>query len=172
MFWWGSRKGERKTVWVSWEVMTQPKFMGGMGFRDIELFNLALLARQAWRLLQEPTSLSARILKAVYYPTYSILEADLGNYPLQVWRSIVECRDTLKLGLIKRISTGENTDIWLDNWIPRDYQLRPICSNSSNPPHLVSDLIDHSSASWNQAKLDEHFIDMDKEAILNIPLSM
>jgi hypothetical protein len=35
--------GERKTAWVSWEEMTKPKFIGGLGFR--ELFNLALLAR-------------------------------------------------------------------------------------------------------------------------------
>ena len=83
-FWWGSKKGERKTAWVSWEVMSQPKFMGGMGFRDIELFNLALLARQAWRLLQEPESLSARILKAVYYPTCTVLEAEMGKSPSQV----------------------------------------------------------------------------------------
>lgn len=46
-FWWGSKKGGRKTTWMSWEVITQPKLMGGMCFRDIELFNLTLLAKQA-----------------------------------------------------------------------------------------------------------------------------
>ena len=43
-FWWGSKNSERKTCWVSWKEMCKPKYMGGLGFRDIGLFNLALLA--------------------------------------------------------------------------------------------------------------------------------
>ena len=87
--WWGCNQGERKPAWVSWDIMTRPKHLGGLGFRDLELFNLALLARQAWRLLQEPTSLSARILKAAYYPEGTILDAVLGTKPSQIWRAIL-----------------------------------------------------------------------------------
>jgi hypothetical protein len=83
-FWWGSKKGERKTAWVSWDDMSMPKYKGGMGFRDIELFNLALLARQVWRILVESNSLSARILKAVYFPPSDILHASLGRSPSQI----------------------------------------------------------------------------------------
>jgi hypothetical protein len=80
-FWWGRREGQRRTCWVSWEEMTMPKYAGGLGFRDIEIFNLALLARQAWRLLQNPETLSAQILKAVYYPSTDLLNATLGGSP-------------------------------------------------------------------------------------------
>ena len=86
-----------------------------MGCRDLHAFNLAMLARQAWRLLQDPESLSARILKSVYPPNTSILQANLGNHPSQVWRAIIEGRDTLKQGLIRRIGNGATTNIWEDN---------------------------------------------------------
>lgn len=61
--------------------MTRPKRDGGLGFRDIELFNLALLARQAWRMLINPDTLSAQVLKAVYFPGGTILSAELGSCP-------------------------------------------------------------------------------------------
>jgi hypothetical protein len=36
-FWWGSKDGARKTGWVSWEEMTKPKYMGGLGLQDTQL---------------------------------------------------------------------------------------------------------------------------------------
>ena len=45
-----------------------------MGFKDLRTFNQALLARQAWRLIQFPESLCAQVLRAKYYPDGSILD--------------------------------------------------------------------------------------------------
>lgn len=89
-FWWGSKEGKRKPCWVAWDIMTRPKHLGGLGFRDMEIFNLALLARQAWRVLNDPPSLSSRILKAAYFPDTSLLEAELGSRPSQIWRAVLD----------------------------------------------------------------------------------
>ena len=72
---------------------------------------------------------------------------------------------------MKRIGSGEDTNIWVDNWIPRDFKLRPVCPKTTNPPQMVSELINPGTSSWDVDVLETHLYAMDKEAILNIPLS-
>ncbi|KAK2640593.1 hypothetical protein Ddye_028388 [Dipteronia dyeriana] len=57
---------KRKIHWHSWQKL---------GFRDLTMFNKAMLAKQVWRLIHRPNSLAAKLLKQCYYPYSSILEA-------------------------------------------------------------------------------------------------
>jgi len=43
------------------------------------LFNLAMLAKQVWRLLTNPDSLCARVLRARYYPNGELLKAKMRS---------------------------------------------------------------------------------------------
>lgn len=52
-----------------------PEQQGGMGFTDIETFNLSLLAKQCWRQYCNPDSLWARVLKARYFPHCDLFHA-------------------------------------------------------------------------------------------------
>jgi hypothetical protein len=121
-FWWGIKDGKRKPCWVSWETMCSPKYSGGIGFRDTELFNLEILARQAWKILKNPDALSARMLNVIYY----FSDATLGSSPSQVWRALVEGRDAMKQGLVRRIGTYATTNARNQNWIPRDFMMRSL----------------------------------------------
>jgi hypothetical protein len=43
-FWWNDDKDRRHIHWTSWDNLTKRKSQGGMGFKDLKLFNQALLA--------------------------------------------------------------------------------------------------------------------------------
>lgn len=66
-FWWEKNHDKRGIPWVAWKRLQLSKRNGGLGFRDLETFNNALLAKQAWQLIQHPTSLFGRLLKAKYF---------------------------------------------------------------------------------------------------------
>lgn len=69
--------------------------MGGMGFKEIENFIKALLAKQVWRLINNPDSLCRRVFKARFFPNCSILDAKDSPTGLYAWKSIVSARDVI-----------------------------------------------------------------------------
>ena len=80
-------------------------------------------------------------------------------------------REVLSQGIIRRIGTGETTEIWASNWLPRDGLLRPMATAKPNPPKLVCELINQSMACWDRQKLEQFFNPMDIETIYQIPLT-
>lgn len=70
---------DRSIHWMSWEKLSRSKSRGGMGFRNIRDFNVAMVGRQGWRLLIKPDSLVARVYKARNYPQSSFLNASIGE---------------------------------------------------------------------------------------------
>ena len=86
--------------------------MGGMGLRDLRFFNLAMLGKQAWRLIENPNSLCARVLKGRYYHDSEFLSATRKKHASQTWRAILAGREVLYKGFIRRIGDGSTTRIW------------------------------------------------------------
>jgi hypothetical protein len=169
-FWWGHKENDRKIHWMSWEKLGRSKAQGGLGFRDLVCFNLALLAKQGWRIIQNPEGLVATILKAKYYPHF--LEAKEGSRPSLAWRSILAANDLLKEGLIWRIGDGKSVAIWGDRWLPKptSYKVQSPC-RLLNIEDRVSSLIDASIASWNTVLVREIFDPDEADLICNMALS-
>lgn len=64
-FGWNSGAAGHGMAWVSWTKMCRPKQYGVLGFENFHIFNQALLAKQAWNLATNTTSLLARVLRSI-----------------------------------------------------------------------------------------------------------
>lgn len=89
-YWWSQMQNENKMHWLKWEIMTKPKGEGGLGYKDLHMFNLSMLAKQACRLLTNPSSLCAQFLKGRYYSDTEVIHAEVKNGISYAWRSILK----------------------------------------------------------------------------------
>lgn len=169
-FWWSQQDKQNPMHWISWDKLTQPKSKGGLGFRDMYSFNMAMLSRQGWRLIRNPDSLCARVLKARYFPECSVLEATAHDGISYSWRSILRGLDLVKQGYIWRIKDGSNVNIWSDPWIPRPWSRRVITPKGANILTHVTELISPISGDWDETLIRDTFCDEDAKQILQIPL--
>lgn len=82
--------------------------------RNLQFFNKALLAKQAWRVMTNTNALMARTLKNKYFPNSSFMEAKLSSMASYTWRFILSARDIIEQGAIKVVGGGYSIDVWKD----------------------------------------------------------
>ena len=110
-FCWGQRGERRKVHWVKWGDMCDPKSERGMGFKELSLFNEALLAKQTWKLLHNKNSLFYRVFKSRFFPNGSIMDVNEGRGGSYAWKSILKGQEVIKRGAKWRVGNGETIKI-------------------------------------------------------------
>ncbi|GAU27012.1 hypothetical protein TSUD_313740 [Trifolium subterraneum] len=173
-FWWrgGNTNNNNKGIhWLAWERLACPKAHGGLGFRNFEAFNKAMVAKQVWNIVQNPNSLVVKLIKARYFPHSSLFEAPLGYNPSFVWRSMWQARQILSLGCRWRIGSGDNIRVMHDPWL-RGSSNRWVPSPQPAGVYQLSvrDLLHDNYKAWNIAKVRNLFSKDVAEKILETPL--
>nr|GMD82297.1 uncharacterized protein LOC109159798 [Ipomoea batatas] len=98
------------------EVRPRPR-LATLAEYKLHEFNVALLAKQGWRLLMSPDSLVCKLLKEGYLSSCGFLDAKLGSNPRYIWRSILTGQALLKEGVVRRIGDGTESLIWGVPWL-------------------------------------------------------
>ncbi|KAH9665893.1 putative reverse transcriptase/RNA-dependent DNA polymerase [Citrus sinensis] len=173
-FWWGGkRNGGGGINWMKWERMCKPKDFGGLGFKQIHIFNVAMLGKQVWKLLTSPTSFVAKVLEARYFPRSSIFDANLGFNPSFIWRSIMAAKEVVIRGSRIQIGSGKQVLIGKDSWLP---DLEDGFTTSELPKEIVMapvcSLMVADERRWDFDVVTDLFNTRDRDLILKIPLSV
>jgi hypothetical protein len=88
----------------------------------------------------------------------SILDEGVKTNGSYAWRSITQARKVIRDGAVWCISSGHNTNIWGDRWVPG----LTTCHISSKRPYYpenakVANLIDQTAGTWKKAVIEHIF---------------
>jgi hypothetical protein len=132
---------------------------------------MAMVGKQAWKLVSSPESLITRLLKAKYFPQSDYFGASIGYNPSYVWRSIWSAKDMIRRGFQWSIGTGEHIPIWDHPWLNNATRILP-----STHHHLgwssitVSNLLVTPQKQWNMELINASFDNATARNIFNTPL--
>jgi hypothetical protein len=170
-FWWGGGANNKGIRWLAWDRMTHPKSQGGMGFRDLHAFNMAMIAKQGWSIMTKPHTLVARLYKARYFPNSSLFDSKIGHNPSYAWRGIWKARCILMNGCRWRIGSGSSIKVMNEPWL-RDVDGAWIPSPQNQGVHNlhVNELMIPNVKMWDKGKVESLFPMHVAKRILDIPL--
>ena len=101
---------------LPWDTICMPKAAGGIDFRDLHHFNIALLGKEIWRLICEPDNLLSQVYKCKYYPTGSVLESSHNRKSSFAWKGISIAISKLRDGFFKHPGISSQVQIHFDKW--------------------------------------------------------
>lgn len=146
------------------------KEAGGLGFRQLRNFNISMLAKQGWRLVNNDNPLVTMCMHAKYYPNGHFLSAKLGTNPSYMWRSIFAAQEIVGKGCRRRIEDGQQTEIWKVPWLP---DVENGCLTTPMPEYLagskVCNLMQLDNKEWDDEILKDVCNERDRKLIKKVP---
>ena len=158
-------------AWISWEKLCAPKACGGMGFKQFKQFNLAMLAKQGWRVQTGTGSLLYRVFKSKYFLNCEFVDASLGRNPSFAWRSIMAAQALVQKGRRWQVGNDRSIMFWKDKWLPSPFTYEVISPVNNIPEDSrVVELIDEEKGAWKTDLVCNVFLPHEVNLICGIAL--
>ncbi|KAK8684255.1 hypothetical protein V6N13_040285 [Hibiscus sabdariffa] len=169
-FWWSGKGSARGWPFVAWADLCQPKAAGGMGFKDLHLFNIALLGKQLLRLLSEPGSLLYRTFRAKYFPDGDLLHASVPARSSFAWKGLHRALSRLRDGFFWTLGIDSQVHMFCDRW----GGFSPVALSGSSAdneeiPFRCREFMIPGKPLWNHSKLLARLSPADVEKIVELP---
>ena len=147
------------------------KINGGMGFKDLTAFNLAMLGKQGWKFVTEPYSLVSKLFKANYFPNNIYLTATISHNPSYVWFTILRARFIVRGGARWSIGTGGSIPILGEPWVLNGECIATNIAGAQYVHHATVDkLMLPNEKRWNEVVVRQVFGAELADKIMSTPL--
>ena len=129
-FLWSGHASGKYYAKVAWSNTCIPKDAGGLGIKDLHIWNKALMTRYIWNLLMNDKSVWVSWIDHYFLngrSFWSIVPTNLCSWN---WRKLLKLRDSMRLCFHHTIGDGRKTFLWHDNWHP--FGLLFLCCNNDS----------------------------------------
>lgn len=137
-FIWGSTEAKKKIHLIAWDNLCKPKENGGLGLRSMSKSNISFMAKMGWKLLTEPESLWASVLRGKFIQQTHFFDSQSSPQASYTWKSIQKGKELLKKGTRWAIGDGKQTKFWTDLWVGDEPLIRLVASHISESDKLKS----------------------------------
>ncbi|CAI9261358.1 unnamed protein product [Lactuca saligna] len=147
-----SKKGRAK---ISWSSICKPVENGGLGLRNLRVWNKAILSKRIWMILSNVDSLWVKWINIHVLKGRSFWDIKEKQDLSWSWRNLIRLRTKFRDHFFTKIGNGANSFMWYDDW----HQLgafshvlspRDITNVGFKITDKVKDVIVNNSWSWPQ----------------------
>ncbi|GLT56367.1 hypothetical protein SLA2020_294110 [Shorea laevis] len=118
-FLWGSDMANKPHL-VNWHAICLPRTHGGLGICPAKDNNRALIVKLGWQLLSNSEKPWCRAFTQKYLQRETFMTCNINSTSSATWKSILRCRDVLRLGLRWRVVLIYQIDVLVSYAIKPD----------------------------------------------------
>jgi hypothetical protein len=117
-FLWGGIGDGKRFHLINWHQVCQPLKFGGLGFRNIRIFNQALLGKWLWRYGTETDAFWRSIIFSKYGDPQGgwITREAHGPHGVSLWKHIRKDWERFARHVYVEVGDGAKTRFWTDSW--------------------------------------------------------
>ncbi|KAF5800069.1 putative reverse transcriptase zinc-binding domain-containing protein [Helianthus annuus] len=122
-FLWGGSSEVNKIPWVSWNRVSVPVDMGGIGISSLSDVNVSLLSKWYWRYKNDAIGLWRKVIDSFHLGRNCWKSVPANNNIRGIWKNIVSVVEKTAVGDMKlaqkfgcKLGSGDSIRFWLDSW--------------------------------------------------------
>jgi hypothetical protein len=150
-FIWGDSLGGKHYHAVSWYKVTQPKRMGGLGLRRLDIMNRSCITKLGWELQQGNPGMWSAVLRGKYGRGITTLTNVVAkSSDSSLWKGLVACIPWIVEHACVTIGDGKSTNAWERCWIAPNMRISELGITIPNQlkDAVVADLTTNDNT-WN-----------------------
>ncbi|GJZ73076.1 RNA-directed DNA polymerase, eukaryota, reverse transcriptase zinc-binding domain protein [Tanacetum coccineum] len=115
-FLWQQNDGTKGRAKVAWKNICKFKQKGGLGLKDLRVWNKAIIAKHLWHIVIDKESLWFKWINTEKLRGRSVWEVKVDNNNSWGWKNILSLRKDVRHFMFSKIGDGNRISVWYDNW--------------------------------------------------------